>query len=383
MMPRATGIGAYIGAGLGPLPAIFAVFAGYVVPALFGPAAELLLVDAVLAQVLPGVLPGAGWAALLLAVLVVLNLRGTDVFARVQTALTFTMLVFLLLTAVVGLGGAPHAAADQGLAAMGSNVTVFGVVALVMYSLIGTEFVTPLTGAARDAARAVPRAMFVGLSVVALANLAYCLAAVAAVGRTRLGESPLPHLEVALALFGPGARLFFAAIVITATASLLNMVLGSVPRMLMEMARAGEAFPQLARTNARGVPWVATLFVAALPLLGLLWSGGDVGRIVPLLVAAAGAWLFSYMAAHLSLIVLRRRAPDAERPWRAPLAPGPQVLAIAGMAWVIANAAPAPELERPIFTALAAVLGLVAAIGAGWVTFVMKRPLFAPTDGPR
>jgi amino acid transporter len=32
MMPRANGIGAYIGAGLGPLPLVFAVFAGYVVP---------------------------------------------------------------------------------------------------------------------------------------------------------------------------------------------------------------------------------------------------------------------------------------------------------------------------------------------------------------
>jgi amino acid transporter len=382
MMPRATGIGAYIGAGLGPLPAIFAVFAGYVVPALFGPAAELLLVDAVLAQLLPGVLPGFVWAALLLVVLLVLNLLGTDVFARVQTTLTFVMLVFLLLVAVVGLGGAPSAPAGQGLGALGANVTVLGIVALVMYSLIGTEFVTPLTGETRDAARTVPRAMFLGLTVVALANLAFCLAAVAVVGRARLGESPLPHLDVVQELFGSGARLLFAAIAITATASLLNMVLGAVPRMLMEMARSGEAFPVLARTNARGVPWVATLFVAALPLAGLAWARGDVGRIVPLLIAAAGAWLVSYMVAHLALLALRQRAPAAARPWRAPLVPLPQLAAIAGMGWVVAHAAPAPELEGPIFTALAAVLGLVAVIGTVWVRVVMKRPLFAPTQGP-
>ncbi len=381
MMPRATGIGAYIGAGLGPLPAIFAVFAGYVVPALFGPAAELLLVDAVLAQLLPGVLPGFGWAALLLGVLVVLNLLGTDVFARVQTALTFTMLVFLLLTAATGLAGSPTAPAAQGLSAMGADITVFGIVALVMYSLIGTEFVTPLTGAARDPARHVPRAMFVGLTVVALANAAFCLAAVAAVGRARLGESPLPHLDVVQAVFGPGARLLFAVIAITATASLLNMVLGAVPRMLMEMARSGEAFPVLARTNARGVPWVATLFVAALPLVGLAWAGGDIGRIVPLLVAAAGAWLVSYMVAHLALLALRRRAAGAARPWRSPFAPWPQLLAIAGMGWVIAHAAPAPELEGPVFTALAAVLGLVALIGTAWVRLVMRKPLFGATVG--
>ncbi len=380
MMPRATGIGTYIGAGLGPLPAIFTVFAGYVVPALFGPAAELLLVDAVLAQLLPGLLPGFGWAALLLGVLVLLNLLGTDVFARVQTALTFTMLVFLLLTAAWSLGGAAVAPTGKGLSEMGTQTTVFGIVALVMYSLIGTEFVTPLTAAARRPARDVPRAMFVGLTVVTLANLAFCLAAVVAVGRSKLGESPLPHLDVVQAVFGPGARLLFAAVVITATASLLNMVLGAVPRMLMEMARAGEAFPILARSNRRGAPWVATLFVAALPLVGLAWAGGDAGRIVPLLVAAAGAWLVSYMVAHVALLVLRRRAPAAARPWRSPWAPLPQLLAIAGMAWVIAHAAPAPELERPVFIALAAVLGLVLAVATIWVRVVMQRPLFGATS---
>lgn len=172
----------------------------------------------------------------------------------------------------------------------------------------------------------------------------------------------------------------FGAVVITATASLLNTVLGAVPRMLMEMARSREAFPVFTRTNRHGVPWVATLFVAALPLVGLAWSGGDVARIVPLLVAAASAWLVSYMVAHLALVALRRRAPLADRPFRAPFTPLPQVLAIAGMAWVIVNAAPAPELERPVFTTLGTVLGLVLVIGTVWVKAVMGRPLFAPPE---
>jgi hypothetical protein len=105
-------------------------------------------------------------------------------FARVQTALTFTMLVFLLLTAATGLAGSPTAPAAQGLSAMGADITVFGIVALVMYSLIGTEFVTPLTRRPRATPPATCRGRCsVGLTVVALANAAFCLAAVAAVGR--------------------------------------------------------------------------------------------------------------------------------------------------------------------------------------------------------
>jgi amino acid transporter len=376
MMPRATGIGAYIDAGLGPLPAIFAVFAGYVVPALFGPAAELLLVDAVLGQLLPGTLPAMAWAAILLGTLVVLNLMGTDVFARVQTALTFVMLVFLVLVGAWAFAGTPAAGPRAGLAAMGSETTTLGIVALVMYSLIGTEFVTPLTNSARNAPRDLPRAMFTGLTVVALAGLLFALGAASVLGRARLAESPLPHLDFVTTLLGPGFTLGFAAIAITATASLLNTVLGAVPRMLMDMAHAGYAFPIFRTVNGRGVPWVATLFVAALPFVGLVWSGGDVARIVPLLIAAAGAWLVSYMVAHVALLVLRHRQPDTPRPWRVPGVPQPQIVAIGGMAWVIFVAAPAPELERPIYTALIVVLGLVAVVGAAWVALVVKKPMF-------
>lgn len=388
MMPRAGGVSAYCDAGLGPLAAIFAVFAGYVVPALFGPAAELLLVGAVLDLVLPGALPAMAWAGLLLAVLVALNLRGTDVFARVQTVLTFTMLVALVLTGAWALMGAPGgvvataatpgsaSAAATGWAAMGQQTTVFGVVALVMYSLVGTEFVTPLTRLAHQPKRNVPRAMFWGLTVVALVNLLFCLGAVRAVGREALSTSALPHLDVALAVFGPGVKLVFAAVVITATASLLNTVLAAVPRMLQEMAEHGQAFPMFRHLNRYGVPWVATLFVAGLPLVGLLWAAGDMGRILPLLVAAASAWLCSYMVAHGALMALRWRAPQAARPWVSPLYPAPQVLAVLGMAYVIANASPTPEMAGPVFAALAGVLGLVLAIGTLWVRLVLRRPLF-------
>jgi amino acid transporter len=381
MMPRAGGLSAYCEAGLGHWPAIFAVFAGYVVPALFGPAAELLLVDAVMGQLLPAGLPAMGWAAILLVVLVVLNLRGTDVFARVQTALTFTMLVFLVLCAAIAWAAPPPAALASGQAMAGPG-TVLGVVALVMYSIIGTEFVTPLTAVARDPARNVPRAMFLGLLVVALVNGLFCLGAALHLGREQLAASPLPHLDAVVALLGSGARPVFGAIAIVATASLVNTVLGAVPRMLLEMAQAGQVFPIFKRVNARGVPWVGTLFCAALPMVGLAWSGGDVTRILPLLVAAASAWLVAYMIAHVALIALRRQAPAAARPYRAPWFPLPQLAAIAGMAWVIAHAAPAPELERPIFTALAAVLGAVAVIGALWVALVMRKPLFAPQGVP-
>ncbi len=381
MMPRHGGLGAYCEASLGHFPAIFAVFAGYIVPALFGPAAELLLVDSVMTQLLPGVMPALGWAGLLLAVLVLLNYLGTDVFARTQTLLTVMMLLFLGITGAVaisgGLNGPPPLASGAGLANMSKDVTVLGVVSLVLYSLIGTEFVTPLVEVAERPARSIPRSMFIGLTVVTAVNAVFCIGASMFLSRESLGSAATPHLDYAVAVFGPVARIVFGVIAVTATASLLNTVLGAVPQLMHGMALSGQVFPVFRRLSRRhGTPWVALLFVAGLPLVGLVWSGGEVTRILPLILATAGAWLISYMIAHLALIVLRLRAPHAPRPFRSPLFPGPQLLAIFGLGYVVANSAPVPELKAPVFVALAAVLGLVAAVDAVWVKFFMKKGLF-------
>lgn len=381
MMPRHGGLSAYCEASLGHFPAIFAVFAGYVVPALFGQAAELMLVDSVMAQLLPGAMPTMGWAVLLLAVLVVLNYLGTDVFARTQTLLTVVMLVFLALTGIVAATGGFHAgapaASGAGLAAMAENVTVIGVVSLVLYSLIGTEFVTPLAEDAENPARDIPRAMFIGLTVVTIANALFCIGAGLLLSRETLTTAATPHLEYVVAVFGPVAKLVFGAIAITATASLVNTVLGALPQMLHGMAMSGQVFPVFKRLSARyRTPWVALLFVACLPLVGVAWSGGDVGNILPLIIAAASSWLISYMIAHLALIVLRLRMPDAPRPYRVPLFPLPQVIAILGLGYVVANSAPAPELVAPIFTSLGTVLALIAVIGALWIKLFMNKGLF-------
>ena len=145
------------------------------------------------------------------------------------------------------------------------------------------------------------------------------------------------------------------------------------------MAMAGQVFPLFKRTHPRhGTPVVAIAFVAALPLTGLAWSGGSVESILPLMIAASIAWLLAYITAQVSLIVLRMRHPQWPRPFKVPLFPLVPLAAIAGMALVVANGSPAPEMTPQIVRYTGIVLGLFAVVGALWVRFVMKRGLFDP-----
>jgi len=119
-----------------------------------------------------------------------------------------------------------------------------------------------------------------------------------------------------------------------------------------------------------------------LPLVGLVWSGGDVSSILPLLIAASVSWLLAYMLAQISLIALRWRQPQLHRPFKVPGYPLIPILALAGMAFVIATSSPSPELTPVIVGYTGIVLGVFAVLGAVWVKCVMKRGLFEPTPAP-
>lgn len=384
MMPSAGSLSSYAEAALGNFPAILLVFAGYVTPAIFGIPVELILVDGVLQQIMPGLLPNFAWAVGLLGLLMILNIMGTDIFARLQTTLSFVMLVFMLLTAAAALIGHSATPVAGGVAAasvgLGKDSMILGVVALAFWVFVGSEFVTPLVVESRNPNRDLPRAMILGLVAVLAVEVLFALGAALLVPRDKLANSLTPHLDYVVSVFGPTAKIWFGVIAVTATASLLNTVLAAVPRMLQGMAENGQVFPVFKRlTQRNGTPVAGILFVAALPLIGLVWSRGDANAIVPLTVAASVAWLFAYMTAQVSLMVLRSRYPDKPRPFRVPGYPVTPVLALLGMAYVAINCSPAPEMTGQIVAYTGIVLATFGVVGALWVKLVMKKGLFAAT----
>jgi amino acid transporter len=384
MMPTAGSLSSYAEAAIGNFPAILLVFAGYVTPAIFGLPVELILANGILRDVLPLGVPIYTWPCVIVLLFLGLNILGTDVFARVQTALSYIVLLFLLVTGLVAFSG--HAAAplpagpDAGWAAFGQQTAITAVLALGFWTFCGLEFVTPLVGDARNPDRDLPRAMIGGLIAIWVAEVLFATGYLFFVPRDQLLNSATPHLAYVMGVYGQWARIPFAVLALIASSSLINTVIAGVSRMLWGMAQNGQVFPLFGYQHPRfGTPVVAMVFVAALPLIGLVWSGGDPNKILPLTVAASVAWILAYMMAQVSLMVLRYRYPRMRRPFRVPFAPLVPLLAIAGMAYVVLNSAPTPELGPVILKSMGGVLLVFALIDAWWVKFVMKKGWFEPT----
>jgi amino acid transporter len=383
MFPQAGTLATYTQKALGHFPAIVAVFAGYVIVAMFGLSAELLLVDAILDKLFPGVFPATLVPLGILAALAVLNILGTDVFARVQNVFTFAMVAALLLVGVSAVGGLAEPPAAGFVADVDWGWTgildgsFFGLVTLAMWLLVGAEFICPLIGEVQRPERNIPRSMMLSLTITFTLFVVFCIGASRYLSVETLTTSPLPYLDYVFAVFGKGAVIIATVMALTATCSTVNTVLAAVPRMLCGMAENGQAFPQMKVLHKRfGTPWMAILFVAAIIALPFLLMGPD--SIITLLIAASTSWLLAYIIAHLNVIVLRRRHPDLPRPYKSAFYPLPQVVGILGMGYIALNNSPSPEMTQTVYLFTGAVLLVVGVIAALWVKLVMRRKLFEP-----
>lgn len=383
LMPKAGGISNYTEVAIGHFPAIVAVFAGYVVVPMLGLSAEIFLVDAILGELFPDLASPMIIGFIVLAVFTVLNLLGIDIFAKTQSLLAFVMVCFLVIVGLAGMGGFAEPVPD-GVNPFSEwqfeGFGIFSLVALAIWGFVGAEYVCPLVEESKNPEKDIPRSMYFGLYIILGIYLLLVVAALNFIPTDTLANSELPHIDLMSAIFGETALMIIAAVAITGTCSTVNSVLAAIPRMLYGMAENGQVFPMFKAVNGRGEPWVAVIFMAAVTALPLFFIGQSTDTVILLLISASTCWFLTYIVAHIDVMVLRKRYPDAVRPYKTPFYPVPQVVGILGMAYAALNNSPSPEMTQQVYTITGGILLVISIIGAIWVKFVMKRGLFEPDE---
>ncbi len=118
-------------------------------------------------------------------------------------------------------------------------------------------------------------------------------------------------LQWAKTLLVPWVGILAATILVAAT----NAGLLGVSRLTYSFGQHRQLPPALGRLHAkRMTPYVSVILFGGIACALIL--PGQVGLLVDLYVFGS---MISFTAAHISLIVLRIKEPDLERPWRAPL----------------------------------------------------------------
>jgi APA family basic amino acid/polyamine antiporter len=253
--------------------------------------------------------------ALCLVFLTAVNYLGLREGAGLQNAVTVVKIGSLL--ALAAFGFAAPARHSPGLVAPlpggGALLSAFGVAMIaVFWSFDGWYAVTNLAGEMRRPERDLPRGLIVGTLLVtalyAIMNVVFVRALsfeeMQATGR--VGET------AALALFGPtGARLITAAVLVS-TFGCISATILYAARIYLPMAEDGVFFPSFARIHPRFRTPSTSILAQGVWAIVLTFSGTYEQLYTYVIFAVT---LF-HAATGVAVFVLRKRRPDAVRPYR-------------------------------------------------------------------
>jgi APA family basic amino acid/polyamine antiporter len=363
MYPRAGGIYVYLREAFGDLPAFLVGWLLLVIaPASIG--AVALVFAEYLGRIVPGL---AGHTRIVGAVAVVAvagwNYRSVKFGAAIQNLSSAAkVLAILALTAAAFMADRPGAGAwtsDTGLGSASWAGFGLGLVT-VLWAYNGWQDATYVGGEIRDPGRTLPRALTLGTLIVASVYLAINAAYLEVLPMAAIARSPLVAADVAVELFGAVGRGLIAALVCVSTFGTMNSGTLCYPRIFYAMAEDRLFFPRIAAVHPRyGTPHASIVLIAALSI-AYLWVRTFEQLIEAFILGILPFWALAAAA----VIVLRRRRPEAQRPYRTPGYPMVPVLFILATVGLLLNSL----VQRPVPT-----LGSVAAIAAGIPIFYLWR----------
>jgi amino acid transporter len=288
-----------------------------------------------------GLYGSAAIAATTIVVLAALNLLGLRFGIGTQLALMFVVVAGLLCVGGAGVwlaatGAAPAPAATPPAGGTAATVTVGTALVYVFLAYGGWSDSATLSAEMRDRERGMLRGLVAGMAVVTVLYVLVNWAYVRGLGRAGFVASSAPGADLMRYVAGAPGELAIVAVVAVTSITSMNAILIAGGRTTYAAARDTEALEGLGRWHAaRSAPQhaIAAIALVSLALIAFgLYTRGGFQTMVDYL--APVYWTFMTMTG-LGVIVLRRRYPNAERPFRVPLYPWLPLAFVASSAYVL------------------------------------------------
>lgn len=367
MLPSAGGEYVYLRAAYGDLPAFLFGWMRLVVGSTGSLASmaagfaifltALFKLDAVWAQktfdILGRKIVWTFGAQQILAVTILLVLSGVNCLrvafgGRVQSIFTYAKVLAILAIMAGAFFFAPSATWEHLRSPIGvpawSGFSAFGAAMLAaLWAYDGWNNMPMAAGEVQDPGRNVPRGlimgMFIVLAVYLLVNLAYCYALpVSEIG----GGSKLPVAAKAAQTFLPNFGIQLMAIAgVLSTVGALNGSILTGARIPYAMARDGLFFDRFADLNATtAVPVTAVIFQGIWGSILVLSATFD--QLTDCVVFAGTIF---YAATTAAVFVLRRKMPNANRPYKTLGYPFVPLVYIMVAFWLLTNTLTTSRVE--------------------------------------
>ncbi|TFC93753.1 amino acid permease [Cryobacterium sinapicolor] len=345
--------------------------------------------DGITSELLGVSLPAWVWWAILYAAFIGLNAAGAAIsfrFAIVVSIISIgILLVFSVMAAFSGLFSVDNLF-DIAPEAGQSEFLPYGVVPILfalpyaMWFFLGIEELPLAAEEAHDPVRDIPRAGLIARSTLIVTGILVLVLNTGIVGASNIATAGEPLLDGFRAMVGDEAAAVLALFALVGLLASLQGIMFAYGRNMYSLSRAGYYPKFLSLTGRRQTPAVALLvgaligFVALILVDALGGAGGVAGAIV-LNIAVWGA-VIAYILQMISFVVLRKKYPNANRPYRSPWGvPGAVIAGILSLAIFFGFFINEPA--RPAIAAIAVVYVVMLLIFA---LYGRKRLVLSPEE---
>ncbi|HEY0989936.1 MAG TPA: APC family permease [Kofleriaceae bacterium] len=234
------------------------------------------------------------------------GLRLSSWFQQWTTALKCLAFFALVVAGLIVSGAHDNAALPT------ARPGLVGALELVMITYGGWHSAMYFTEEDRNPGRNLPRAMIGGVIAVIVIYVLVNVALLAILPLAVLATAILPAADAAQAIAGPRGGQIITVLSIISLPPLLNATVMIGTRILFALGRDRLLWPGTADVDAGGTPRIAMLITTAVAVV--LTATGTFQRL-----GSVAAWFLAvnFSVGCVALPTLRRREPEAPRPFRA------------------------------------------------------------------
>jgi APA family basic amino acid/polyamine antiporter len=298
-------------------------------------------------------------AVLSIAVLTWVNVIGLRRVATVQNIATWmkfaAIAIFVALGFVIGKGDASHFSTPAPATSLPLLFAVAVALNGVFFAFDGWNYVTCAAGEVKDPQRNIPLALVIGVITVGLIYVCLNLVYLYALPLAHIKEERTIAQAAGMTLFSAGAGRWMSLLITVSCFGANSACILAGARVVYAMACDRAFFPQLSYVHPRyRTPSRALVVLGA-------WSSvlALSGKYDELYTYVMFVGVIAYVATVAGVFVLRRKRPDADRPYRCTGYPFlPALYLLAGTAW-----AGIVAYERPKEAIAGAVIMLIGVPG--------------------
>jgi basic amino acid/polyamine antiporter, APA family len=288
--------------------------------------------------------PFADFSVKLTAILLILaltwfNTRGVKTGAGFSNAIL--ALVFLGIFTIIAFGiSSPQASLNRAFDMSTTNNTpvtvsaVFTAMLAAFWAYQGWASIGFIGGEIKDARRTLPRGIMIGVFIVIaiylLVNATYLsLLPLPAVEAIHQAGNKIAAVEAVRSFWGNNGALFISILILITTLGCTHATILASARPYYAMAKEGMFFRPVAKLNEKQTPINSLLYQCVWACVLVL--SGTFDQLTDMIIFAVFIY---YGATTLGVFILRRRMPDAPRPykvWGYPVVPAVVILFCAGL----------------------------------------------------